>query len=227
MGTLKRTLQAAGLPGGRELSDFDLRVQFMVRQLVAGLRAQAGINVRLPSHHASPFRAVQFLDTYSQADPAATPQSVFLGLSGRFAGNAAPTAADPVPEGFRGVINRVKVYAFQNTNTALTTSTSWLTHTVSLRKNDQPLPGYIDMRAGGGIGLIVPPAVGNERYVQYAHIDYDACVVPINLSPGDYMQAVFSNSDPANSEHRFALIVGGYLYPIERDEDSIAGTLVD
>lgn len=185
----------------------------LIRQLVAALRQQAGINVRLPSHHQPPFRATQWLFTGFTLTLVAGATSTF-NLS--FTGPSTSTLAapEPFPQGHLGALTYLRTWAWSDTVAILGAVNTRST----LFKNGARVPGF-DTVVGGGSSNTAGAGAGIVVQIEVPTL------VPVHLVPDDQLILTVANVSAVTV--LLNVVVGGWLYPARRDERSIFGTLVD
>ena len=205
------------------------------------LRTQAGVHVRLPSHHAAPFRAQGF-ETYASEVPltADSTEVVVDALDDNQALVAAAFTqgvefAGPgqviVPQGYRAVITDVCVSIQGRFGTVAADLTpGWQTGcTWSLHKNKSAIlsrrrPTFTSQHIIPTGTVFEPPS------------DTNLLSAPVNLGQGD--SAFLTIEIPATGGvagrcpvsgwvGRGFAVVRGYVYPTRMDEPSIRGTVVD
>lgn len=234
-------LRQAGVPrprgkrrkGGVGPNDVTPRAEATARRLVKLLRAQAGIPVRLPAHHASPFRAepIAFSFQNTLAGPGAGVASVTrFGVLWNPVSDAVfgttnavmdtPANAEGFPDGYRGVVTRIQCWMFQHVTAApfiASRQVRW-----SAFKNGSPINGYQRQ---------IPSSTQDQTLVgvtsSNATIDV-AVRVPVQLNAGDTLEGEFVLNDlgaPVTVTSVF--LVEGYRFPVKGEDDTIYATLVD
>lgn len=244
------TFAAAGLPlprKRRKRATWEQKVNAVANRMVAKLRRQAGINVRLPSHHQPPFRAVPWWFTASIINPGGAGVDVQFRTGVRFTvftdagriGNlmiTGPLVPEPFPDGAIGVIARAICYA-TNTSTGVLNDNQ-RSGTWSLRKNNNYVPGIQRQLCSStsgrhiwtgqvfvGMDLVDRPTPSVQ--VNLASVD-NPLLVPVHLLPGELLELEMNNeSGDAGFALTMTAILQGWIYPARDSENSIWGTLVD
>ena len=192
----------------------DLRalVDYGVARLMWYLRyANPGINVRLPSHVNPPFRSVQFTFQQITSVTAATTSTTVT-----FNGQSV------VPDGVRGVVSRMSFEVAQDNIDVLTFPQR---ARLTVVKNDQALPGFLDLIPGFTRLEELTDVSGAQ--IEGASISSPAIVSPITLEPGDRLQTQLRQIPVVGVAFDAYVTLQGWLYPIEVEADGIVGTLAD
>ncbi len=204
------------------------------------LRNQAGINVRQPSHHAAPFRAIEFESAARFVPLNATSTIVDADLLDVTASTAAApgsTGVDfgsgqrQVPEGHRAVITSIEVGLSTPFTTVVHQAGAETGFTWDLIINGKPIilgrqpVSLIEVNALVGVTILAPHLIR-------------PLASPLNLKPLDvvhltgHLPAVDAGSSDGRSPAagflaRVHTTVRGYVYQVRQDEPSIRGTLAD
>lgn len=229
-----------GWPGEQQAKRFILLLEEM-------LRSQAGIHVRAPSHHAAPFRSTPFaLDVGPVAfdlDAAGSALKIDLldSAGATIAAGGLPTTFLPftgsgsegVPERHRAVLSYVSVAHSQLAGAAVVTLSSAVLGTrFTVRRNGDPIPSLTSRMptwwyesqqiAAAQSDVPFPPQMTTPQNLLYA---------PINLVAGDTISAEFelpaTNAALADLDSLVWVKLGGWIYPVRKDDPSISGTLAD
>lgn len=202
------------------------RLAEAIKELICALRRQAGVHVRLPSHHQAPYRASQwqFVDAFTApatsgiglASPPSILNIAFTGEGATTAGLPGPALPEAFPEGHLGVVSWVQFFVTAALNNVVDPGIDFR---VSILKNELPVPGWERTRPGGALGMVVA-AAGGPFVVPGCPL-----LVPIHLAPGDVLQLRIENSSAAGVT--FTAGIAGWMYPAHAAEPSIFGTIVD
>lgn len=246
--SLRRTIEDAGLDPdagpatkARELG-WRAKARATIAQLIDAMRAQPGINVRLPSMHQPPFRSVpvgfQARSAFPTEPAAADRRTIYWpvtwngpvrndngGVDVDLSTAPSPPDADPFPEGFVGHV-WIRCFGYcvgTNTLFAPLTSFRW-----SVFRQGQLLEGYEDRSVetieGASVGVATPD-------IQRSLIAFDvAPKVPLLVLPGD--RVVVRMDRLVDGFGSFAGPIGfvaveGWRYPIRRASQDITSTLTD
>lgn len=186
-------------------------VDYAVDRMMKALRyANPGVNVRLPSHIAPPFRSVAYnfqrLDTAS-----ATGDQFFIAFNGQTV----------VPDGVQGVIANVEWVSYPGDTDV---NTGFRELELTLFRNSQVVAGWLSKRPGYFDSESITDIAGEQ--VGGANVASPNAFAPIHLKPDDTLEAVvINNSGLANPQYE--LRVSGWLYPVEVEADGIIGTMAD
>ncbi len=203
-------------------------------------RTSVGIDVRLPSHHAMPYRATQFAGDFG---PFTLDEAAAFVLIDLFDGDVITTAGVvslpdfpldfaglggrtmlAVPQSHRAVITHVEIAMTQAAAAApltpdFTTGVRW-----SLRKNGILIPG---VSARFPTWLFTAKAVETSS-PEAPHSLQNLLRHPINLEQGDVITGEIGIPVAGGSMNKVSIArIGGYIYPTRIDEPSVRGTKAD
>ena len=210
------------VPGGRRRrrraranADQLWLVHYAVAHLMKTLRySNPGINVRLPSHIAPPFRASAFHFTL----PAGTTAPVFPGTNFTVTFNGQSV----VPEGLQGVISELSWLAFWEDADLIAPVDDTL---LTIRRNGVAVPGFLSLRAGYDHSEGVTDIAGTE--FNGVQVPSPKITAPIHLKPGDVIEVNVTDDVASGTDPNVELRLSGWLYPIEVEADGIVGTMAD
>lgn len=208
----------------RELKKEARRRQRERKSLVEDIRTMlCGVYVptRRPSHIDPPFRAQGFV-SYSLANTVDT-ASGYTTTADKVLHVVSFNQNAAVPEAWNGVVPKVNVFATLTPTFPPTDPSSGIRYTV--RVNGQPYPGFSVLPPSSFAAAALISSGG--FFTSAADIGVFS-PVPILLKPGDTMDIV-ARLTPIGTVSTFlvSVIVTGYIYPVRKSDDSIAGTLVD
>lgn len=187
-------------------------VEYAVELLMRKLRfANPGINVRLPSHHAAPFRAIMWTFETDAEVLSGAP----LNATVEFNGQAV------VPEGVRGVVADLGFWVYPTDLDNIVDDP--LDAAFTLTRQGLAVPGLLDIRPGVVVGEQITDAGGSDDV--WAAITSPRIVAPVSIEPGDVLAVRVTRT--SLQPLRAVVRLQGYLYPIEVEGDGIVGTMAD
>lgn len=177
-----------------------------------------GINVRLPSHIAPPFRSIQWLDSrVVQVGVGLAIPNTNLSFNGTSGGIT-------VPEGMRGVLVVAQWFAWPEDQDQGAGISYQTVPVMNIAKNGIPQNGWGGIQAAMQLTESVTIATGAS--LQGTVITPFEAPGHINLEAGDTIQFATS-TNLTGVILRGMFRVAGWLYPIEVQGENIVGTVAD